>query len=125
MSAKYTKLGQLKGKCGVLAREYLTACDFGGNFTYESRSTCLTIVTYFLKYKFPPKSRAVRYSLAGTPNLPFSCPSLVYFADMYGIYKSNEPLLIKKTSFEVKHCKIETVLILRSAQAGKLKKTYI
>ena len=44
---------------------------------------------------------------------------------MYGIYKSNEPLLIKKTSFEVKHCKIETVFELRSAQAGKLKKTYI
>ena len=42
---------------------------------------------------------------------------------MYGIYKSNEPLLIKKTSFEVKHCKI--VFISRSAQAGKLKKTYI
>ena len=65
----------------------------------------------------------MRYSLAGTPNLPFSCPSLVYFADMYGIYKSNEPSLIKKTSFEVKHCKIETVLILRSAKAGKLKET--
>ena len=46
-------------------------------------------------------------------------------ADIYGIYKSNESLLIKKTSFEVKHCKIETVLVLRSAQAGKLKKTYI
>ena len=74
---------------------------------------------------FPPKSHAVRYSLAGTPNLPFSCPSLVYLADIYGIYKSNEPLLIKKTSFEVKHCKIETVLLLRSAEAGKLKKTYI
>ena len=44
---------------------------------------------------------------------------------MYDIYKSNEPLLIKKTSFEVKHCKIETVFLLRSAQAGKLKKTYI
>ena len=46
-------------------------------------------------------------------------------ADMYGIYKSNEPLLIKKTSFEVKHCKIETVFILKSAQADRLKKTYI
>ena len=45
--------------------------------------------------------------------------------DMYGIYKSNEPLLIKKTSFEVKNCKIETVFISRSAQAGKLKKPYI
>ena len=44
---------------------------------------------------------------------------------MYGIYKLNEPLSIKKTSFEVKHCKIENVFILRSAQAGKLKKTYI
>ena len=35
--------------------------------------------------------------------------------------KSNVPLLIKKTSFEVKHCKIETVIISRSAQAAKLK----
>ena len=67
----------------------------------------------------------LQYSLAGTPNLPTSCPGLVYLADMYGIYKSYEPLLIKKTSFEVKHCKIETVFILRSAQAGKLKKTYL
>ena len=57
--------------------------------------------------------------------MPSSCPSLVYLADMYGIYKSNEPILIKKTSFEVKLYKIETVFILRSAQAGKLKKTYI
>ena len=63
--------------------------------------------------KFPPKLCAVRCYLAGTPNLPFSCPSLVYSADMYGIYKSNAPLLIKKTSFEVKHCKIETVFISR------------
>ena len=45
MSAKYTRLGQLKAKFGVPAREYLTARDFGGNFTYESRSTCLSIVT--------------------------------------------------------------------------------
>ena len=52
-----------------------------------------TIVTYFLRYKIPPKSGAVRHYLAGTPNLPSSCPSL----DMYGIYKSNVPLLIKKT----------------------------
>ena len=49
MSAKYTELGQLKGKFGVPAREYLTACDFGGNFTYESRSTCLTIVSTCLR----------------------------------------------------------------------------
>ena len=34
-------------------------------------------------------------------------------------------LLIKKTSFGVKHCKIENVFLLRSAQAGKLKKTYM
>ena len=32
---------------------------------------------------------------------------------------------LNKNSFEVKHCKTETVFILRSAQAGKLKKTYI
>ena len=49
MPAKYTRLGQLKGKFGVPAREYLTARDFGGNFTYESRSTCMSIVTYFLR----------------------------------------------------------------------------
>ena len=70
-------------------------------------------------------SHNLLYLGAETPNLPSSCPSLVYLADMYGIYKSNESLLIKKTSFEVKHCKIVTVFILRSAQAGKLKKTYI
>ena len=28
---------------------------------------------------------ASRYFLAGTPNFPSSCPSLVYLADMYGI----------------------------------------
>ena len=44
---------------------------------------------------------------------------------MYGIYKSYEPLLTKKTLFEVKHCKIETVILSRSAQAAELKKTYI
>ena len=80
---------------------------------------CLSIVTYF-----SPKSGAVRHYLAGTPNLPSSCPSLVYLADMYGIYKSYVPLLIKETSFEVKHCKIETAIISRAAQAAKLKKTY-
>ena len=84
-----------------------------------------TIVTYFLRYKFQPKSGAVRHYLAGTPNLPSSCPSLVYIADMYGIYKSYAPLLIKKKSFEVKHCKKETVILSRSAQAAELKKTYI
>ena len=49
MSAKSTRLGQLKGKFGVSVREYLTARDFGGDFTFESRSTCLSIVTYFLR----------------------------------------------------------------------------
>ena len=34
--------------------------------------------------------------------------------------KSNVPLLIKKTSFEVKHCKVETVFISRSVQAAKI-----
>ena len=38
---------------------------------------------------------------------------------MYGIYKSNKPSLIKKTLFEVKHCKIETVFILRSFLSEK------
>ena len=79
----------------------------------------------FSRSSYKPKSRAVRYYLVGTPNVPSSCPSLVYLADMYGIYKSSVPFLIKKTSFEVKHCKIETAFISRSAQAGKLKKTYI
>ena len=45
-------------------------------------------------------------------------PSLVYIADMHGIYKSKYPLLIKKTSFEVKHCEIETVVLSMSAQAA-------
>ena len=38
MSAKHTRLGQLEGKFGVPAREYLTERDFGGNFIYESMS---------------------------------------------------------------------------------------
>ena len=66
----------------------------------------------------------VRYYLAGTLNFPTGCPSLVYVADMHGVYKSKYLLLTKKTSFEVKHCKIETVVLYRSAQAPKLKKTY-
>ena len=57
--------------------------------------------------------------------MTFSCPRLVYLAGMCGISKSNVPLLIKKTSFEVKHCKIETVFTSSSAQARKLKKTYL
>ena len=43
MSAKYTGLGQLEGKFGVPAREYLTARDFGGNLylkTYSLRPLC-------------------------------------------------------------------------------------
>ena len=39
MYAKYTRLGQLEEKSGVSARQYLTARNFGGNVTYESRST--------------------------------------------------------------------------------------
>ena len=34
-------------------------------------------------------------------------------------------LLIKKMSVEVKHCRIETVVLSRSAQAAKLKKFMI
>ena len=56
-------------------------------------------MTYFLRLKLPPKSGVVRHYLAGTPNLPSSCRSLVYIADMYGIHKSYVPVLIKKTSF--------------------------
>ena len=91
----------------------------------------VSIVTYFLRYRFPPKSSAVCYYLAGTSSFPTSCPSLVYIADMHGVYKSKYPLLIKKTSFEVEHCKIEIVVLSRSAQADLdrsalrwLKKTY-
>ena len=78
-------------------------------------------MTYFFRYKFPPKSCAVRYCFAGTPNFPTSYPSRVYIADMYGIYKSEYPLSIKKTSFEVKHCKIEVVVLSRLSQAAKLR----
>ena len=81
--------------------------------------TMVRHVDLLSQVKFPSKSRAVRYSLAGTPNLPFSCPSLVHYADMYGIYKSNEPLLIKKTSFEVKHCKIKTVFTLLKVSSSR------
>ena len=73
---------------------------------------------------FLPKLCAVRYHLAETQSFPTCCPSLIYIADMHGTYKSKYPLLIKKTSFEVKHCKIETVVLYRSAQAPKSKKTY-
>ena len=50
---------------------------------------------------------------------------MVFINQMNHLNQINHFLLIKKTSFEVKHCKIETVFISRSAQAGKLKKTYI
>ena len=67
-----------------------------------------------------------KHYLAGTPNSPSSCPSLVYLVtDMYGIYKSYVLLLIKKPSFEVKHCKIETVDISRSAQAAVKENLYL
>ena len=77
----------------VMTRKVPNRFYFDFSFNSFSHSFFVNVV------KFPPKSRAVRYSLAGTPNLPFSCPFLVYIADMYGIYKSNEPLLVKKTSF--------------------------
>ena len=69
----------------------------------------MSIVTYFLQIgkKNPLKLCAVRQYLEGTPNFLTSCPSLVYFAHMHGIYKPNVPVLIKKTSFEVRHCKID------------------
>ena len=63
------------------------------------------------------------YYLAGTQSFPTGYPSPVYIADIHGVYESKYPLLIKKTSFEVKHSKIETVVLSRSAQAHKLKKT--
>ena len=46
MSAIFTRLGQLEAKFGFPAREYHTARDFGGNFTYESRSRCLSIFVF-------------------------------------------------------------------------------
>ena len=59
-----------------------------------------TLLTYFVS-EISTKLRAVRYYLAGTPDFLTSCPSLVYIADMHGLYKSKYPLLIKKTSFEL------------------------
>ena len=49
MSAKYTRLGQLKGKFGVPAREYLTARDFGQPVRHwlSIVSEWLSNVTYF------------------------------------------------------------------------------
>ena len=35
MSAKYARLGQLEGKFGISAREYLTARDFWWKFLPE------------------------------------------------------------------------------------------
>ena len=52
------------------------------------------LLTYFPRYKFPPKPCAVRNYLA-------SCPSLVYLAGKHCIYKSNVHFLIKKMSFEL------------------------
>ena len=48
-------------------------------------------VALLLQVKFLPKLCAVMYYLAGTPNLPTSCPSLVYIADIHGVYKSKYP----------------------------------
>ena len=82
------------------------------------------LVDLILLVKFLPKLRAVRYYLAETPHFPTRCLNLVYIADKHGIYKLKYPLLIKKTSVEVKHYKIETVVLSVSAQAAKLQKTY-
>ena len=77
MSAEYTRLGQLEGEFGVPAREYLTARDFGGHFTYE---------------KFPSKSRAVRYSLAGTPSKQLHCLTLISFSICEGpVFSQKSP----------------------------------
>ena len=48
--------------------------------------------------------------------MPFSCPSLVYLTDMHGIYESYVPLLIKKTSFEVKKNTVKLKLCLYRGQ---------
>ena len=81
----------------------------------------MVVISYNQSYGQNKKNE----SSEASRSLPGHASIILYLADMYGIYKSYAPLLIKKTSFEVKHCKIETVFISRSAQAGKLKKTYI
>ena len=45
---------------------------------------------------------------------------------LYGIilHEIKFSFLIKKMSFEVKHCKIETVVLFKSAQAVKWKLTF-
>ena len=53
----------------------------------------ISIVDLLPWVKFPPKSCAVRYYLAGTSNFPSSCPSLVYITDVHCIYKSNVPFI--------------------------------
>ena len=92
----------------MLQIQYTSLCIFSKQYI-NSYVTLKIVVCIFYTYD--------NNYLAGTPN------SLVNIADMHGIYKSKYPLLIKKTSFEVKHCKIETVVLSRSVQAAKLKKT--
>ena len=53
--------------------------------------------------------------------LTSSCPSIFSRHALYLQIK----LMIKKMSFEVKHCELETVVLFRSAQAAMLKKTYL
>ena len=91
------------------------------NYTLESKLTymCVLLSLIFVdlrpQVEFLPKSSAMRYYLAGTQYFQQTC--IVFTNPMY-------PFLIKKMSFDVKHCKVETVVQSRSAQAAKLKKTY-
>ena len=50
------------------------------------------LVDLLLQVEFLPRLRAVRYYLAGTLNFPTSSPSLVYIADMHGIYTDRSTL---------------------------------
>ena len=85
-----------------------------------------TLLTYFRKWDF--KWNCLLWGIILQELQNFQQVPLAYYIqpDMNGIYKLiNVPVLIKKTSFDVKHCKVETVFILRSAQAPKLKSIYI
>ena len=56
----------------------------------------LKMTHLLVKYSCPLSNNGylipeVSYYLAGTPNFPSICPSLVYIADMHCTYKSNVP----------------------------------
>ena len=53
----------------------------------------ISIVDLLSPVLFPSMPGAVRYYLAGTPNSPPGCISLVYIADVNCIYKLNVPFI--------------------------------